>query len=44
MDEFQFMKNSGMFTGELKTSPSSDPFVSFSKPLGVPTRFEKPRG
>ncbi|CAD5319546.1 unnamed protein product [Arabidopsis thaliana] len=44
VDEFQFMKNSGMFTGELKTSPSSDPFVSFSKPLGVPTRFEKPRG
>ncbi|EOA29263.1 hypothetical protein CARUB_v10025537mg [Capsella rubella] len=44
MDEFQFMKNSGLFTGELKTSPASDPYVSFSKPLGVPSRFEKQRG
>lgn len=45
MDEFQFTKNSGLFTGELKTSPASDPsYVSFSKPLGVPTRFEKQRG
>ncbi|CAN8284353.1 unnamed protein product [Cochlearia groenlandica] len=38
MDEFQFMKSSGLFT-------SSDPsYVSFSKPLGVPSRFEKQRG
>ncbi|CAA7036867.1 unnamed protein product [Microthlaspi erraticum] len=45
MDEFQFMKNSGLFTGDLKSSPASDPsYVSFSKPLGVPTRFEKQRG
>lgn len=45
MDEFQFMKNSGLFTGELKSSPTSDPsYVSFSKPLSVPTRFEKQRG
>ncbi|ESQ50315.1 hypothetical protein EUTSA_v10001997mg [Eutrema salsugineum] len=45
MDEFQFMKNSGLFTGDLKSSPGSDPsYVTFSKPLGVPTRFEKQRG
>ncbi|KFK32523.1 hypothetical protein AALP_AA6G254400 [Arabis alpina] len=45
MDEFQFMNNSGLFTGELKNSPASDPsYVSFSKPLGAPTRFEKQRG
>ncbi|KAL1204368.1 Protein IQ-DOMAIN 6 [Cardamine amara subsp. amara] len=41
MDEVQFMKNSGL----LKSSPTSDPScVSFSKPLGVTTRFEKQRG
>lgn len=44
MDEFQFMKNSGLFTGEMKGSTVSDPSsVSFSKPLGGPTRFEKQR-
>lgn len=45
MDEFQFMKNSALFTGDLKISPDSDPpCVSFSRPLGGPTRFEKQRG
>ncbi|CAH8341859.1 unnamed protein product [Eruca vesicaria subsp. sativa] len=47
MDEFQFMKSSGLFTGELKSSssPGSDPsYVNFSKPFGVSTRFEKQRG
>lgn len=45
MDEFQFMKNSGLFTRDLKSSPASDPsYVSFSKPLGGPTLLEKQRG
>nr|VDD13390.1 unnamed protein product [Brassica oleracea] len=42
MDEFQFMNNSGLFTGDLKTSSpvSSDPsyVTNFSKPFGVSTR------
>ncbi|CAN7060616.1 unnamed protein product [Brassica rapa subsp. trilocularis] len=43
MDEFQFMNNSGLFTGDLKSSSpvSSDPpsyVTNFSKPFGVSTR------
>ncbi|XP_010527048.1 PREDICTED: protein IQ-DOMAIN 1 [Tarenaya hassleriana] len=35
MDEFQFLKNSGLLS-----SPASDPpSVNFSKPLGLPTAF-----
>ncbi|XP_010526054.1 PREDICTED: protein IQ-DOMAIN 1-like [Tarenaya hassleriana] len=43
MDEFQFMKNSGVLCNgcDLKSSPAS---VNFSKQLGIPTGLEKQRG
>ncbi|XP_050216954.1 protein IQ-DOMAIN 6 [Mercurialis annua] len=43
MDEFQFLKKSGVFSnGDSKSSAASDPAsVNMSKPLGVPTRMEK---
>ncbi|CAN6582923.1 unnamed protein product [Malus baccata var. baccata] len=43
MDEFQFLKRSGAFSnGDSKSSAGSEPFsANFSKPLGMPTRFDK---
>ena len=43
MDEFQFIKKSGLYSnGDSKSSPGSDPpSVHFSKPLYPPTRMDK---
>jgi hypothetical protein len=42
MDEFQFLKKSGAFSnGDSKNSTGSDPSVNLSKPLCLPTRFDK---
>lgn len=43
MDEFQFLKNSAIFSiGDSKSSIGTDPLsVNFSKPLGLPSRLEK---
>jgi hypothetical protein len=42
MDEFQFLKKSGAFSnGDSKNSTGSGPSVNLSKPLCLPTRFDK---
>ncbi|CAK7352916.1 unnamed protein product [Dovyalis caffra] len=42
MDEFQFLKKSGGFSnGDSKSSAGSDPSVNLSKPLCLPTRFDR---
>jgi hypothetical protein len=42
MDEFQFLKKSAAFSnGDSKSSAGSDPSVNLSKPLCLPTRFDK---
>jgi hypothetical protein len=42
MDEFQFFKKSAAFSnGDSKSSAGSDPSVNLSKPLCLPTRFDK---
>lgn len=42
MDEFQFLKKSGAFSnGDSKSRAGSDPSVNLSKPLCLPTRFDK---
>lgn len=42
MDEFNFLKKSTVFcSGDLKSSPGSEPSINMSKPLCIPTRMEK---
>lgn len=42
MDEFQFMKKSGVFSnGDSKSSAGSDPSINFSKPFYQPTRLDQ---
>ncbi|GLT25594.1 hypothetical protein SLA2020_007150 [Shorea laevis] len=41
MDEFQFKRSAAFYNGDSKSSAVLDPSVNFSRPLNLPTQFDK---